>query len=137
MSDFIQPIVRETPPWVSNKLSFFKPEDKVSFRFRDSSGATGKAPLPDIVSTEREGQGTYVVRLLYLAGRAPRGGNGNVDTEQYDGLTLIVQSGVDEKTGKTIGKLFKNLHCTGWSWKTIEGVKYEQITCLTEVKTDW
>ena len=140
MSDNLNPIVNKQPVWVSNQVSWYEPNSDTVIKLRDSSGAISKAPIPDKVQVQKEGQGGYIVRLFYRPGRAPRS-NGRKDelinTGMYDGLTLVVQTGTEEGTGRPVGKMFKTLTCNGWSRKEIDDERYEQITCTTALPTDW
>lgn len=139
MNDEVKPIVNKQPVWVSNQMAWYEPKDGTTIKLRDSNGGISKAPLPDLVQVQKEGQGGYIVRLFYKPGRAPRshGKDEMINTGIFDGLTLVVQTGTEEGTGRPTGKMFKTLTCNGWSWKTIEEERYEQVTCTTALPTDW
>ena len=141
--DSISPIIIRPTELMLNQARLLKAGvDGVSFKFRDSSG-NSKVPPPAAIKVFKEGGATnYRLSLYYLPGEAPRAsGRDMVNTSIYDGNSLIIQTGTDERSGKAIGKVYKNLVCTGWCYanglNTDDDQRYEQVSCITAVVNDW
>jgi len=118
-------------------------KDGVTLKFHDGSGKN-KIPTPTHIRVIREGGDNYRLLLFYLPGEAPSVPHKDgrmINTSMYDGNTLIVQTGIDEASGKMRGKQYKNLVCTGWCYQNgltpDDDQRYEQITCLTVNVADW
>jgi hypothetical protein len=137
--DFTQ-IPSKQPSWIAGRSVLYDSESGATFKLRDSYNAVSKVPTPSKVQVIKEGASTFKLKLLYKPGLAPRASSSpesQINTHAFDGLSLLVQTGVDTATGKPVGRVFKDLICDGWSWKELDGEKYEQITCSTPLPTEW
>lgn len=142
--DTIRPIVLKVSDLNKNRAYIAtNGKDGVVLKFHDANGKS-KIAAPTHVKVIREGGDSYRLLLCYLPGEAPsisRGDGRVINTSVYDGNTLIIQTGIDEATGKMRGRQYKNLVCTGWCYQNAltpgDDQRYEQITCLTVSAIDW
>lgn len=142
--DTIRPIVMKTSDMAKHRAQLYtNGKDGITLKFRDKEG-TNKVPPPTHVKVVKEGGEDYKLLLYYLPGEAPSVTNREgrmINTSMYDGNTLIVQTGIDEASGKMRGKQYKNLVCSGWCYQNginlDDDQRYEQVTCLTVHVGDW
>ena len=117
----------------------FKQGDGTTMKLVDQNGKQG-IPLPEIAVAMREGGDNYRLLFYYKQGEAPRGNaKDTLNTSVFNETSLIVQTGVDEASGKPKGWAFKRLVCAGWAHDVFEEdeVRYEKVVCLTAIVTDW
>ena len=120
---------------MKNQLIF--PTGNISFKFRTER--SGSVPLPVAVKIIQQGGESFRLDFFYKTNGAPRTGHGGINMEIFDRSSFIIQTGVDERTGKPIGKAFSKLVCIASLHNTIPGIeeRLEQLTCLTEDVVDW
>lgn len=142
--DTIRPIDMKVSDIAKNRAQLFSNgKDGILLKFRDGNG-TNKIPVPAHVRVIKEGGEDYKLLLYYLPGEAPSVVNKDgrvINTSLYDGNTLIVQTGIDEASGKMRGRQYKSLVCTGWCYQNglnpDDDQRYEQVSCLTVHVGDW
>jgi len=118
-------------------VNFYEIGDGSEIRVKFAEGKKWVADIlePFAIKTTKEGGKHYKVELFYKQGEEPYR-----QMDSLHGKTIALITGKDEKTGKSVGKVFENLRCVARFYDSIEGypnIKFVKYICSTPPVQHW